>query len=135
MRIRIQFWIQDFDDQILKKFKAEKNLYFFIQNCNLLIPRQEKPSALNREHPAIQNMKFLYFFLLLWVIFAHLDPDPATQINAVPDPQPCFFKILADFLFGSLGAGGRDGAAEDDSRPPSHGSQREGLALLAPPRD
>ncbi len=29
-------------------------------------------------------MKILYFFLLLWVIFALLDPDPATQINADP---------------------------------------------------
>jgi hypothetical protein len=31
-------------------------------------------------------MKFLYFYLFLWVIFALLDPDPdpATQINADP---------------------------------------------------
>ncbi len=27
-------------------------------------------------------MKILYFFLFLWVIFALLDPDPETQINA-----------------------------------------------------
>jgi hypothetical protein len=33
--------------------------------------------------------EILYFFLYLWVIFALLDPDPATQINAEPDPQPC----------------------------------------------
>jgi hypothetical protein len=33
-------------------------------------------------------MKILYFFLYLWVIFALLDPDPATQINADPDRQP-----------------------------------------------
>jgi hypothetical protein len=45
---------------------------------------QEKPSALKIEHPALQNMKILYFFLFLWVIFALLDPDPATQINADP---------------------------------------------------
>jgi hypothetical protein len=32
-------------------------------------------------------MKILDFFLFLWVIFALLDPDPATQINA--DPEPC----------------------------------------------
>ena len=25
---------------------------------------------------ALQNDKFLHFFLFLWVIFAHLDPDP-----------------------------------------------------------
>ncbi len=36
---------------------------------------QKKPSALKREHPALQYMKFLIFFLLLWVIFALLDPD------------------------------------------------------------
>ena len=36
---------------------------------------QEKPSALNREHPALQNMTFLNFLLFLWVIFALLDSD------------------------------------------------------------
>jgi hypothetical protein len=69
-----------------------------IKNCNLLIPKppyrtpklQEKPSALKIEHPALQNMKILYFFLFFWVIFDLLDPDPdpATQINADPDPKP-----------------------------------------------
>jgi hypothetical protein len=61
---------------------------------------QEKPLALKREHPEIQNMKFLYFFLLLWVIFALLDPnpDPATQMNADPDPQPCQ-KVLFSYNF------------------------------------
>jgi hypothetical protein len=44
-----------------------------------------KPSALKREHPALQNMKILYFFLYLWVIFALLDSDTATQINADPE--------------------------------------------------
>jgi hypothetical protein len=42
---------------------------------------QEKPSALKREHPALQNMKILYFFLFLWVIFALLDPDPVPQFE------------------------------------------------------
>jgi hypothetical protein len=37
---------------------------------------QKKPSALKREHPALKNIKFLNFFLLSWVIFALLDPDP-----------------------------------------------------------
>ncbi len=36
----------------------------------------EEASALKRKHPALQNIKFLNFFLLLWVIFALLDPDP-----------------------------------------------------------
>ena len=37
---------------------------------------QKKPSAPKKEHPTLQNMTFLNFFLLLWVIFALLDPDP-----------------------------------------------------------
>ncbi len=38
----------------------------------------------------LQNMKFLYFFLILCVIFALLDPDPdpATIINADPCGNP-----------------------------------------------
>jgi hypothetical protein len=44
--------------------------------------------ALKREHPALQNMKILDFFLFLRVVFALLDPDLATQINADPDPKP-----------------------------------------------
>jgi hypothetical protein len=55
-----------------------------IKNCNLLFPGppqrtpklHEKPSALKREHPAPQNMKFLHCFLFLWVIFVALYPDP-----------------------------------------------------------
>jgi hypothetical protein len=50
---------------------------------------QEKPSALKREHLALQNMNSLLFSIFAF-IFALLDPDPdpATQINADPDPQP-----------------------------------------------
>jgi hypothetical protein len=36
---------------------------------------QEKPSALKREHLALQNMKFLNF-LFLWEMFVFLDLDP-----------------------------------------------------------
>jgi hypothetical protein len=53
----------------LKKFTAEKRiLYFFGQ-------KQERSSAPKREHPALQNKKFLNFFLCLWSVFALLDPD------------------------------------------------------------
>jgi hypothetical protein len=54
----------------------------------MTVKLQEKPLALKREHPALQNMKILYFFLSLWVIFALLDPDPATQMNKDSDPEP-----------------------------------------------
>jgi hypothetical protein len=43
---------------------------------------QKKPSALKREHPALQSMKFLNFFLLLWVILALLDPDPDSKYGS-----------------------------------------------------
>jgi hypothetical protein len=39
----------------------------------------EKPSALKKEHPALQNMKILNFFLFLSVIFALLDPDSESR--------------------------------------------------------
>ncbi len=65
----------------------KKIWFFFIKNCNLPIPRppksmsklQKKPSALKRGHPPLQNMNFYKFFLLLWVIFALLDPDPDSE--------------------------------------------------------
>jgi hypothetical protein len=43
---------------------------------------KKKPSVLKREHPALQNIKFLKFFLLLWVIFALLDPNPDSEYGS-----------------------------------------------------
>jgi hypothetical protein len=59
-----------------------KKSKFFIKNSKL----QKKPSALRREHPALQNMKFL-LVLFLVVIFAFLDPDLADETSA--DPCGC----------------------------------------------
>jgi hypothetical protein len=53
---------------------------------------QEKPAALQREHPTLQNMTFLDFFLFLWVIFALLDPDPIRIPN--PDPESGFADLI-----------------------------------------
>jgi hypothetical protein len=58
---------------------------------------QKNPSALKRGHPTLQNMNFYNFFLLLWVIFALLVPDPDSESGSTdpiefgsnPDPQPC----------------------------------------------
>jgi hypothetical protein len=51
----------------------------------------EKPSALKREHPALQKMKFINCFLFFWAIFALLDPDPVfriwTHFETDPDPS------------------------------------------------
>jgi hypothetical protein len=73
---------QSFDNQKLKKKNTADNfLYLFlIKYCNLLMSKlQEKPSALKREHPALQKMNFVNFFLCLWVIFALLNSDPHTD--------------------------------------------------------
>jgi hypothetical protein len=37
------------------------------------------PSALKREHPELQKMKFMNCFLFFWVNFAPLYPDPDSQ--------------------------------------------------------
>jgi hypothetical protein len=56
--------------------------------------QQEKPSALKSEHPALQKMKILSFFLFFghfspsWIRIRirnlYADPDPTAQINADP---------------------------------------------------
>ncbi len=83
IRIRIQHFkwirIQGFDDQNLKVKIQLKNclIFFLIKNfCLLMSKLQEKPSALKRDHPPLKKIKFVNFFLCLWVIFALLDPDP-----------------------------------------------------------
>ncbi len=67
---------------------------------------QKKPSALKRGHRTLQNMNFYKFFLLLWVIFALLDPDSEYGSgsgstgpieygsNPDPDPKPCSSHIF-----------------------------------------
>jgi hypothetical protein len=61
----------------------------------------KKPSALKkRGNPKLQNMNFTNIFLLLWVIFALLDPDPdpLARLNPDPDPKPA---LLATQIQGS----------------------------------
>jgi hypothetical protein len=47
-------------------------------------PKTGKPSALKREHPALQKMKNISFSQFFWVIYALLDPEP--DLYADPDP-------------------------------------------------
>jgi hypothetical protein len=72
--------------KICKKFTDGKKLIFLKSKTAIYLSLghhkerpsklQKKPSALKREHPALQNMKFLNFFHFFGVIFALLDPDP-----------------------------------------------------------
>jgi hypothetical protein len=39
----------------------------------------EEAFSSQKRHPALQNMKFLNFLLILWVIFDLLDPDPDSE--------------------------------------------------------
>ncbi len=87
---------QSFDNQKLKKCTSKKFCIFF-KNYHLLVPRplgtpsrlQKTPSAPKREHPALQNMKFLISFPL-WVIFAFLDPDTDRLTWLNPDPNTAY---------------------------------------------
>jgi hypothetical protein len=63
-RIRIQ--IQGFDDQNWKILKAEKRNYFSQHLCKSYI-RSLHP--LKREHPVLQNIKFLNFFIFFVGLF------------------------------------------------------------------
>ncbi len=53
---------------------------------------QEKPSALKKEHPALQNIKFMTFFYVCgsftpsWILNRIQGPNRDTD----PDPQHCF---------------------------------------------
>jgi hypothetical protein len=70
---------------------------------------QKNPSALKRGHPTLQNMNFYTFFLLLWVIFALLDPDPDSEYGSGstgpieygsnPDPKPCGKHLIFNKMF------------------------------------
>jgi hypothetical protein len=67
-------------------------IFFIIKKYNSFIPRppgkmiklQNKRSVLQREHPALKNMKFLHFLLFLWVIFAFWIRIQPNIINAGP---------------------------------------------------
>jgi hypothetical protein len=47
---------------------------------------EEKPSALKREHPAIQKIKFINFFLCLWVISARPPGQDCESGDGSRDP-------------------------------------------------
>ncbi len=83
--------------------KCRAKILFFIKNYNLLIFRpperrsklQKKPSALKREHPALQYMKFLNFFYFCrpsWIRIRIPNPNPGSmdliEFGSNPGPDP-----------------------------------------------
>ncbi len=117
----------------LKKYTALKFFIFLGSKTTIYLSLgvhvQVTKEAFSSEKRTPQNLKFLNFFLILWIIFALLDPDLATQINADPDPQPpvamhwCSPDIGLRAAQGSpaqpAGAGGGEGAGKDGGRPPA----------------
>jgi hypothetical protein len=67
--------------EILIFFKSKIAIYLSL-GLHKRRPIHEKPSALKKEHPALQNTKFPYFFLFMWAIFALLDPDPQFECGS-----------------------------------------------------
>jgi hypothetical protein len=110
--------IQGFNDQKFKKITAEKkNLIFFDQKLQFTYPlasikcvKVTEEACSSQKRPS--NTSKHEFCLLLWVIFALLDPDPDSEYgsgsgstgpieygsNPDPDldPKPCW--ILPFFL-------------------------------------
>ncbi len=116
--VPIQSGSRGFDDQKLKKIRLAKiRVHFFrIKNYNYLSlglhkgrPSCKRSLQLSKEN--IQHFKkwnFLNFFLLLWVIFGLLNPDPDSEYGSGsidpiefgsnsdpnPDPQSCLVQFL-----------------------------------------
>jgi hypothetical protein len=91
--IRIQFWIQGFDDQKLKKIKAE--IFFYCYDEKLQFTTGEvfssrKRTSSNSKH-AISSPFFCLSFLPSWIRI-RIQQLKLMRIHADPDPQP-WYKI------------------------------------------
>jgi hypothetical protein len=61
--------------------------------------KQEKPSAVKKEHPALKKkMKYIDFLLFLWVIFALLYPDPDCEKSGSGSRDPIEYGSTASLL-------------------------------------
>ncbi len=110
------FWWPKTDE---KKIQLKFFNIFFYKNCNLLRSKlQENPSALKREHKALQKMKFINFFSMFVFLFlpswiqirisnsdpdtdpgTPLDTDTGTPLNK--DPERKFENWLYLWCVGS----------------------------------
>ncbi len=119
IRIRIQHFRLNTDPdpdpsfwwpEIEKNLQLKKKNIFFLSKTTIYLslglhkgrPSYKRSLQLKREHPTLQNLKFLKNFLLLWVIVALLVPDPDSKYGSGstdliesgsirdPDPQPCW---------------------------------------------
>jgi hypothetical protein len=116
-----------------KKFTAEKKILFWIKKNSIYLslglhkgrPSYRRSLQLKREHPALQNMKFLDYFLLLWVIFALLDPDPDQLALLNQDPIRIRIRNTSSI---------QDYRARDDPRGSAGPSGGRGTLIHSPAR-
>jgi len=85
--------------------------YPYVSSKDVQVTVEEKPSALKKEHPALQKMKFINCFLFFWAILPswiqirianpYQDTDPGTPLNPDPDPQHVcgFFFLLEEYRY------------------------------------
>ncbi len=85
IRIRIQsgfrvWWLKTEGEKIQQKLFF---IFFYLKMQFLLMSKlQEKPSALKREHPALQKMKFINFFMF----WGHFCPTGSRSGHGSRDP-------------------------------------------------
>jgi hypothetical protein len=81
-RLRIRIRIQGFDDQILEKFTAEKNMYIFLYHklhftyLKASIKDVQTTGEIFIPQKRTYISSKLEFSSRLWVIFALMDPEP-----------------------------------------------------------
>jgi hypothetical protein len=87
-------WLRLRSRDLVSKFALHLSLAGSIKDVQKATREASSPPKI-REHPAL---KTVHLFTLLWVIFAHLDPDTANQNHNInPDPGPKHQKV-ADYL-------------------------------------
>ncbi len=92
--------IQGFDDQKLKKIYGWENtvvIYFFFLSkiaIYLSLGLHKEAFSPQREHPALQNMKFLNLF---FIFVGHFCPPGAGRIR-IPNPYPVLIRNSFYFI-------------------------------------
>jgi hypothetical protein len=79
-------------------FLSQTTIYISI-GLHKDVKLQEKLSALKREHPALQIMKFLNFFLIWWVIFY---PPGSGSTDLIESGSECYNQKLSIKIFSFL---------------------------------
>ncbi len=116
---------------------------FLIKDCKKVLHKtsklQKKPSALEREHPALQKMKFINCFLFSgpflpsWIRVRIANPDPNTDLGTPLNTDPIwihsnwFVKKTKNLGFNRSGSASRMISAEKLPQDPNTANQGKGF--------